>query len=71
MQEPENSNSRRSNLGAQCKFLNLHLFLTLEDAREKLENWRRHRLEGRPHSAIEHMPSSLRASIRLLVAMVY
>ncbi|WP_258125311.1 integrase core domain-containing protein [Brucella anthropi] len=39
-----------SKLRAEC--LNAHWFLTLEDAREKLENWRRHYNEDRPHSAI-------------------
>ena len=28
------------------------LFLSLADAREKLEDWRRHYNEDRPHSAI-------------------
>ena len=32
--------------------LNAHWFLTLEDAREKLETWRRDYNEVRPHSAI-------------------
>jgi putative transposase len=35
---------------AEC--LNAHWFLTLADAREKLEDWRRHYNEDRPHSAI-------------------
>jgi len=37
-------------LRAEC--LNTHWFLTLEDAREKLERWRRHYNEVRPHGAI-------------------
>lgn len=39
-----------SKLRAEC--LNAHWFLTLADAREKLEDWRRHYNEDRPHSAI-------------------
>jgi len=37
-------------LRAEC--LNTHWFLTLDDARKKLENWRRDYNELRPHSAI-------------------
>jgi len=37
-------------LRAAC--LNTHRFLTLEDAGKKLENWRRHHNEVRPHGAI-------------------
>jgi len=37
-------------LRAEC--LNTHWFLTLEDAGKKLENWRRHYNEVRPHGAI-------------------
>jgi putative transposase len=39
-----------SKLRAEC--LNAHWFLTLADAREKLEDWRRYYNEDRPHSAI-------------------
>jgi putative transposase len=35
---------------AEC--LNSHRFLTLADAREKLEAWRRYYNEDRPHGAI-------------------
>ena len=35
---------------AEC--LNAHWFLSLEDAREKMETWRRDYNEQRPHSAI-------------------
>lgn len=35
---------------AEC--LNTHWFLSLADAREKLERWRRHDNEVRPHGAI-------------------
>ena len=43
--EPFNSKFR-----AEC--LNAHWFLTLADAREKMEDWRRYYNEDRPHSAI-------------------
>ncbi len=39
-----------SKFRAEC--LNAHWFLTLADAREKLEDWRRDYNEVRPHSAI-------------------
>ena len=35
---------------AEC--LNAHWFLTLADAREKLDGWRRYYNEDRPHGAI-------------------
>jgi putative transposase len=45
-------------LRAEC--LNAHWFLTLADAREKLEAWRRDYNEVRPHGAIGNMvPISL------------
>ncbi|CAK02856.1 putative transposase-related protein (plasmid) [Rhizobium johnstonii 3841] len=39
---------------AEC--LNLHWFLTLADAREKMEDWRRYYNEERPHGAIGNKP---------------
>ncbi|WP_245413008.1 integrase core domain-containing protein, partial [Allosediminivita pacifica] len=39
-----------SRLRAEC--LNAHWFMSLADAQEKLEGWRRHYNEDRPHSAI-------------------
>ncbi len=39
---------------AEC--LNQHWFLTLADAREKMEDWRRYYNEDRPHGAIGHKP---------------
>jgi putative transposase len=43
---------------AEC--LNAHWFLTLADAAEKLEDWRRYYNEVRPHGAIGHkVPISL------------
>ena len=41
-------------LRAEC--LNTHWFLTLADAEEKLEAWRRYYNEDRPHGAIGHKP---------------
>jgi putative transposase len=43
---------------AEC--LNAHWFLTLDDARQKMEHWRRDYNEVRPHSAIGNkVPISL------------
>ena len=39
---------------AEC--LNAHWFLTLADAREKMEDWRRYYNEDRPHGSIGHKP---------------
>lgn len=39
---------------AEC--LNQHWFLTLDDARQKMEEWRRDYNEVRPHSAIGNKP---------------
>ena len=39
---------------AEC--LNQHWFLSLADAREKLEDWRRYYNEERPHGAIGNKP---------------
>jgi putative transposase len=41
-----------SRFRAQC--LNAHWFLTLADAQEKMEDWRRYYNEERPHGAIGH-----------------
>ena len=35
--------------------LNTHWFLSLNDAREKIETWRRDYNEFRPHSALDNM----------------
>lgn len=41
--------------------VNAHRFTSLADAREKLEAWRRHYNEDRPHSAIDHnVPIAIR-----------
>ena len=47
-----------SNFRSEC--LNDHCFLTLADAREKMEDWRKYYNEVRPHSAIAYnVPISL------------
>lgn len=47
-----------SKLRAEC--LNAHWFMSLADAAEKLEDWRRHYNHARPHSAIGYnVPSAL------------
>lgn len=43
-----------SKLRAEC--LNAHWFMSLEDARQKLEDWRRYYNEDRPHSGIGQIP---------------
>jgi len=43
-----------SKLRSEC--LNAHWFLSLQDACEKLEAWRGHYNEERPHSAIGNIP---------------
>ena len=47
-----------SKLRSEC--LNAHWFMSLADAAEKLEDWRRHYNDDRPHSAIGYnVPSAL------------
>jgi putative transposase len=43
-----------SRVRAEC--LNAHWFLSLADAREKLEAWRTYYNEDRPHGSIGHKP---------------
>ena len=43
-----------SKFSAECQ--NLHWFLILDDARQKMEEWRRGYNEVRPHSAIGNKP---------------
>ena len=43
-----------SKLRSEC--LNVHWFLSIQDACEKLEKWRIHYNEERPHSAIGNIP---------------
>ncbi|MEN7538840.1 IS3 family transposase [Aurantiacibacter sp. DGU5] len=49
-----------SKLRSEC--LNAHWFLSLQDACEKLEAWRRHYNEERPHSAIGNIPPIMLAN---------
>ena len=49
-----------SKLRIEC--LNAYWFLSLQDACEKLEAWRRHYNEERPHSAIGNIPTILLAN---------
>ena len=47
-----------SKLRPEC--LNAHWFMSLADAAKKLEDWRRHYNDDRPHSAIGYnVPSAL------------
>jgi len=50
----DNAESFNGRFRAEC--LNTHWFLSLADAREKLEHWRRDYNEVRPHSAIGNKP---------------
>ena len=50
--------SRLGKLRAEC--LNAHWLMSLDDARTKMEDWRRDYNEFRPHSAIDNkVPISL------------
>ena len=49
-----------SKLRSEC--VNTHRFLSLEDACEKLDRWRRHYNEERPHSAIGNIPPIMLAN---------
>ena len=49
--------------------LNEHWFLTLEDAREKIEAWRRDYNEHRPHSSLGNMPPAEFARRRIPTAV--
>src|SRR3546814_6875906 len=49
-----------SKLRSDC--LNAHWFLSLQDTCEKLEAWRRHYNEERPHSAIGNIPPIMLAN---------
>ena len=49
-----------SKLRSEC--VNTHWFLSLEDACEKLDRWRRHYNEERPHSMIGNIPPIMLAN---------
>jgi putative transposase len=48
--------------------LNENWFLSLEDARKKVENWRQEYKNERPHSALGQMAPAQFASIKLIGA---
>ena len=52
----ENGYCERFNGKLRDECLNVNWFLSLEDARGKIEAWRRHYNESRPHSALEDVP---------------
>jgi len=57
---PDNGFIEAFNRKLRAECLNAHWFLTLADAREKMEDWRRHYNEDRPHSAIGYnVPNAL------------
>jgi putative transposase len=49
---PDNAHIEAFNSRFRAECLNAHGFLTLADAREKVEDWRRNYNNVRPHSAI-------------------
>jgi putative transposase len=53
---PDNAYIEAFNGRFRAECLNTHWFLTLADAREKLEKWRRYYNEDRPHGAIGNKP---------------
>jgi len=55
---PDNAFIEAFNGRFRAECLNTHWFLTLADAREKLEEWRRYYNEDRPHGAIGNKPPS-------------
>jgi putative transposase len=55
---PDNAYIEAFNGRFRAECLNTHRFLTLEDAREKLEEWRRYYDEDRPHDASTTSPRS-------------
>ena len=48
---------------SEAKLLNAHWFLSLADAREKMEAWLKDYNEDRPHGAIGHRPPILLQSL--------
>ncbi len=53
---PDNALIESFNGKFRAECLNTHWFLTLDDARQKMEHWRRDYNEVRPHSAIGNKP---------------
>ena len=58
---PTTPSSKRSTAGCATECLNAHWFLSLADAREKLEDWRKYYNEDRPHGAIGNKPPVIAA----------
>ena len=58
----ENAFIEAFNSKLRSKYLNTHWFLSLEDACEKLEAWRKYYSEDRPHSAIGNIPPIMLAN---------
>ena len=50
---PDNAFVESFNGRLRDECLNAHWFLSLADARSKIEAWRRHFNESRPHTALE------------------
>ena len=59
---PDNAFIEAFNSKLRSECLNAHWFLSLQDACEKLEAWRRHYNEDRPHSAIGNIPPIMLAN---------
>lgn len=47
------------NGGLRGEYLNIHWFMSLEDAQEKLENWRQDDNCYRPHSSLGDLPPAM------------
>ena len=54
-QAPDNAFIEAFNSKVRSECLNAHWFISLDDARSKLEDWRRYCNEERPHSGIGQM----------------
>jgi putative transposase len=53
---PDNAFIEAFNGRFRAECLNAHWFLTLDDARSKMEDWRKYYNEVRPHGAIGNKP---------------
>ena len=60
----DNASIESFNARFRVECLNEHWFLTLEDAREKIESWRRDYNEQRPHSSLGNVPPAQFAARR-------
>ena len=59
---PDNAFIEAFNSKPRSECVNTHWFLSLEDACDKLDCWRRHYSEERPHSAIGNIPPIMLAN---------